>query len=232
MYSPARDLLSVSANHLLAALGPSAEPLLEAGREVTIAPGELLQLTAHGSQDVAFPVCGLLSSRLISRGGGAIEVAVVGAGGAIGLTAALGESLEASEHHAIIASRAWVAPARAVRTVLGEPVAAKHIWRCIAAEADSLRRDLCCASLHDGLVRFADRLLLYVGALGAARINITQDSLATALGVQRTTVTAFVGQLSARGLVGRWRGSLTVLDQPGLARLACGCRSRRHAPLE
>lgn len=221
--------MSVSANHLLAALGRSVEPLLEAGREVTVAPGERLKLTAHESQDVAFPLCGLLSSRLISRGGGAIEVAVVGAGGAIGLTAALGESVEASEHHAMIASKVWVAPAAAVRMVLGEPVAAKHIWRCIAAEADSLRRDLCCASLHEGLARFADRLLLYVGALGAARINITQDSLATALGVQRTTVTAFVGQLSARGLVRRWRGSLTVLDEPGLARLACGCRSRRHA---
>jgi len=43
------------------------------------------------------------------------------------------------------------------------------------------------------------------------------------LGVQRTGVTAAAGALQRAGLIRYKRGTVTVLDRPGLERLSCEC---------
>jgi CRP-like cAMP-binding protein len=52
---------------------------------------------------------------------------------------------------------------------------------------------------------------------------LTHESLAETLGVQRSSVSAVIQALQRRGLIRQGRGSITVVDRPGLQEAACEC---------
>ena len=54
-------------------------------------------------------------------------------------------------------------------------------------------------------------------------LPLTHESLAETLGVQRSTVTAVIQALQRKGLIRQGRGSITVVDRPGLQEAACEC---------
>jgi DNA-binding GntR family transcriptional regulator len=49
----------------------------------------------------------------------------------------------------------------------------------------------------------------------------THESLAETLGVQRSSVSTVIQGLQRRGLIRQGRGSITVVDRPGLQEAAC-----------
>jgi hypothetical protein len=53
---------------------------------------------------------------------------------------------------------------------------------------------------------------------------LTQEFIGAMLGVQRTTVTAFAGQLQKAGLIQYQRGRVEITDIEGLEGRACECR--------
>ena len=53
---------------------------------------------------------------------------------------------------------------------------------------------------------------------------MTQEFLGAMLGVRRTTVTAFVGELHQRELIRYSRGRVEFVDVEGLEQVACECR--------
>jgi Mn-dependent DtxR family transcriptional regulator len=66
---------------------------------------------------------------------------------------------------------------------------------------------------------------------------LTQEFVGAMLGVQRTTVTAFAGQLQKAGLIRYQRGRVEITDVEGLEARACECRAaladqRRRMKLE
>jgi DNA-binding transcriptional regulator YhcF (GntR family) len=52
---------------------------------------------------------------------------------------------------------------------------------------------------------------------------LTQEFLAMMLGVQRTGVSAAAGHLKKAGLIDYSRGTVTILDRPGLEQRSCEC---------
>jgi Mn-dependent DtxR family transcriptional regulator len=52
---------------------------------------------------------------------------------------------------------------------------------------------------------------------------MTQELIANMLGVRREGVTEAAGKLQRAGLIRYHRGTITVLDRPGLEALACEC---------
>lgn len=66
-------------------------------------------------------------------------------------------------------------------------------------------------------------------ASGATSLRTTQEVMAAALGVQRTTVSQSAAKLQADGSI-RWRrGAVEVLDAGSLARRACDCPDETDA---
>ena len=57
----------------------------------------------------------------------------------------------------------------------------------------------------------------------SAVVRLTQQYLATMLGVQRTTVTHALRDLAAQGMIRRGRGFVEILDRPRLEVLVCEC---------
>jgi CRP-like cAMP-binding protein len=54
-------------------------------------------------------------------------------------------------------------------------------------------------------------------------LPLTHEALAETLGVQRSTVSGIIQALQRKGLIHQGRGSITIVDRPGLQQVACEC---------
>ena len=86
-----------------------------------------------------------------------------------------------------------------------------------------MMQSVACNALHSVEERCCRWLLATHDRAGDQIIQLTQEALAEMLGVQRTTVTAVIQNLEAKGLLRRQRGRVEVIDRRGLERAACEC---------
>ena len=75
-------------------------------------------------------------------------------------------------------------------------------------------------SLDQQLCRW---LLLSLDRLPSNQLVMTQQLIANMLGVRREGVTEAAGKLQVAGLISYSRGTITVLDRPGLEARTCEC---------
>jgi hypothetical protein len=66
-------------------------------------------------------------------------------------------------------------------------------------------------------------LLLTLDRVMTNKVHMTQELIAQMLGVRREGVTAAAGKLQESGLIQYSRGTITVLDRPGVAARSCEC---------
>ncbi|HEX8285234.1 MAG TPA: Crp/Fnr family transcriptional regulator [Pyrinomonadaceae bacterium] len=83
-----------------------------------------------------------------------------------------------------------------------------------------------CNALHRVEARMCRWLLMSSDGVGSDEVNLTQEYLATMLGVRRPGVTEVAGKLRADGLIDYSRGSIRIVDRAGMERLACECYGR------
>ena len=80
-----------------------------------------------------------------------------------------------------------------------------------------------CNRRHQIEARLARWLLMSSDGIQNDQVAITQDFLATMLGVRRSSVTEAALALQERGLIEYERAKVTIFDRPGLERTACEC---------
>lgn len=80
-----------------------------------------------------------------------------------------------------------------------------------------------CNLLHDVVQRCARWLLLCHDRVGKDTFDLTQDILATMLGVRRPSVTIAAGALQKAGLISYTRGRITIVDRRRLEEASCEC---------
>src|SRR5206468_5955015 len=66
-------------------------------------------------------------------------------------------------------------------------------------------------------------LLLSLDRLDSNELRMTQELIASMLGVRREGVTEAAGRLQKLGVIRYSRGRITVLDRPRLEQLSCEC---------
>jgi len=76
---------------------------------------------------------------------------------------------------------------------------------------------------HSAQQRCADWLLRRSDQVGGRAFPLTQQFLASMLGLRRTTVSAVAASLQNLGLISYRYGQVAVRDHEGLERLACSC---------
>jgi CRP-like cAMP-binding protein len=80
-----------------------------------------------------------------------------------------------------------------------------------------------CNRLHSLDQRLCRWLLLSHDRLHSDEIVMTQELIASMLGVRREGVTVAAGHLQGTGLIRYARGRITILDRPGLEARVCEC---------
>lgn len=174
-----------------------------------------------------FPFESTMISMVVDLGDGrAIEVASIGAEGAVGGIVSCGHSPAFTRAEAIVPGPALRLPLTIVEQAKAE---SGHLRNIFCRYSDYLlaqvMQSVACNNFHPIEARAA-RWLLSAHDRAGGRLFLTQEALAGLLGVQRTTVNAVARQLADDGLITTRRGTIEVNDRAGLERSACECYGR------
>lgn len=174
-----------------------------------------------------FPVGPTMVSLLVDlEDGRSVEVASIGREGAVGGIISCGNIPAFSRAETMVAGPAIRVPMDIVEEAKSD---SGHLRNLFCRYADYLlaqiMQTVACNSFHPIESRAA-RWLLTAQDRAGSRLELTQESLAGLLGVQRTTVNAVARQLQDDGLIVTRRGVIHVRDREGLERVACECYDR------
>lgn len=80
-----------------------------------------------------------------------------------------------------------------------------------------------CNRFHTVDARLARWLLMSSDRMGSGEFRLTQDFMSNMLGVRREGVNQAAGDLQKGNLISYSRGTLKILDRPGLEAVSCHC---------
>lgn len=171
-----------------------------------------------------FPVSGLISLVAGVHDHNPLEMALIGQDGMLGATLLLGIAtapIRATVH----------APGEALRIpvpqlqqhIADSPVLRRILSRYLYMRLVELSLVGACIRYHRIEQRLARALLLAHDRAGDDSFYLTHGYLADMLGVRRSSVTIAAGDLQDRKLISYTRGSIKILDRPGLEDKSCEC---------
>jgi CRP-like cAMP-binding protein len=213
------------ANSLLASLPrQDHQRLLAEAEPVTLAYGEVLHEPGQRIRQVYFPSDAQVSILVVIENGKALEVALVGREGMIGIELALG--VDHSSVRALVQGSGNALRMRA-GAFLDELTRCaplqRELHRYAHAKLSQARQTAACNRFHPVVERLARWLLMTRDRVRSNRFHMTHEFLADVLGVRRVGVTNAAGDLQRRKLIGYRRGDITILDRVGLEAASCPC---------
>lgn len=175
---------------------------------------------------------GVASVLTLMKDGSLIEVGMVGTEGVVGVSALLGDG---PALHVIvqIPGKALSMSLRRCKRAFDESPAVRSLLLGFAGALLRLSvQTAACNRLHSIEQRCARWLLMAHDRIRADSMPMTQEFLASMLGVRRAGVTTAAGELQRSGLISYRQGQITIRDRDGLEALACECFDLDHAQLK
>lgn len=203
----------------------------EATRTVTLTKGQVLLHPGDEVASVYFPEGALIGLASSTPAGDAVQTALIGWDGALGVFEACGTRRSLCMAEVLVQGVALAMAADDYRAMFEASEALrvavhKHVELLLAES----RQDVACNALHTVDARLSRWVLEALERSQDGRVlPVTQEALAQMLGVQRTTITTAMAGLQARGVLRTTRGAVQVLDAKALERDACCCRETIQA---
>ncbi|HEX8118517.1 MAG TPA: Crp/Fnr family transcriptional regulator [Pyrinomonadaceae bacterium] len=232
MSTNAQDRLAK--NRLLSLL-PAAELETLRGRAevVTLRHGDHLIVPDRTIHDVYFPLSCLLSMVTTMEDGATVESGTIGREGMSGIPVILNAGQTTMPTFCQIPGEAARVRAEHVRDLYERCADVRKIFnRYVHTVVIVGSQSAACNALHRVEARTCRWLLMSSDGVGSPEVNLTQEYLATMLGVRRPGVTEIAGKLRAEGLIDYTRGQIRIIDRAGMERLACECYERVRGEYE
>lgn len=176
------------------------------------------------------PLDGVISLMRQFEDGTMIEIAMVGAEGAVGVNALLG--VETIAHQGVVQGRGSVArvPADVIRAELQrdssvEKVLLAYVYAFLAGTSQLAA----CNRRHEVGERLAHWLLLLHDRVGSDTMSVTQEFLSHMLATRRASINEAVRELTEAGAIEHGRNRVRVIDRKLLEELSCECYSASFA---
>jgi CRP-like cAMP-binding protein len=223
--SPHPVLNARGRNRLLAMLpADERERLLSSMVRRSFGPRELVLEAGQPIHHVYFPLHGAASLIVCMRDGEMTAVGTVGNEGMLGLPLLLGAE---HSHAAGIFHTPGEAMVMSAADFRMETSPGGALVQTMQRYAQGLLSDMCqlaaCNRLHPVEQRFCRWMLATHDRVGHGAVPVTQEFVATMLGVRRATVNLVVRALENEGVIEHQRGVVTVLDREGLEARSCEC---------
>jgi CRP-like cAMP-binding protein len=178
------------------------------------------QLIEH----VYFPITGVVSLFAAMAGGPLVEVSTVGREGMVGVPVFLGAAAVPGRARCQIEGDSWRLPAATFQAETRRDGPFRDLLeRYVAVYLDQLSQWAGCYRAHALEARCARWLLITHDRVEGDRFLLTQEFLASMLGVRRATVSAVMGAFRRAEMVRYTRGQVTILDRPRLEAASCSC---------
>lgn len=212
-------------NHLLAALGKDALALLEPHLEpVWLKLGQVLYEPGSQLQHVYFPTTSIVSLHYVMASGASAESAGVGNEGLVGISLFMGGDTTSSSAVVQTAGHAYRMERRFMKAQFDLSGPLQHLFlRYTQALIIQTTQTAVCNRHHSLLQQLARWLLLTLDRIPSGELVMTQELIASMLGVRREGITEAAGKLQHAGFIHYRRGHITVTDRSGLERQACEC---------
>ena len=212
-------------NHLLAALPTEILERISPNLELVLLPlGKVLYESSDQLQHVYFPTTAIASLHYVMENGASAEIAGVGNEGILGISLFMGG-------HSTL-SRATVQTAgysyRLKGTFMMEEFNRSGVFqnlmlRYTQALITQISQTAVCNRHHSIEQQLCRWLLLTIDRLPSQELTMTQELIASMLGVRREGITEAAGVLQRSGFISYRRGHITVLDRMGLESKTCEC---------
>ncbi|MES2000043.1 MAG: Crp/Fnr family transcriptional regulator [Pseudomonadota bacterium] len=217
-------------NRLLASL-PAAEfehlaPHLEL---VAMPLGEILYESGDQLKYVYFPTTAIVSLHYVTKYGASSETAGVGNEGVLGISLFMGGNT--TPGRAIVSAGGYGYRLKA-RVLMEEynrvggrraGVMQHLLLRYTQARITQVSQTAVCNRHHSVEQQLCRWLLLALDRLSSNELTMTQELIASMIGVRREGITEAAGQLQQAGFIRYRRGHITVLDRSGLESRVCEC---------
>ena len=212
-------------NYVLRAISAADRAALEPHfQRVELASGDILHEPGYPVEWVHFPNTAVVSVVTVMADGRTVESDTVGYESAVGALPVLGSSIAVSRTFTQIAGSATrISAARIRQRADLSPGLRQLLIRHANANLAQAHQSVACNALHALTERLCRWLLMSQDRTAEDRIRLTQQYLATMLGVQRTTVTEALQDLTASGLIRQERGAILIVDRARLEALTCEC---------
>ena len=212
-------------NRLLANL-PSEEltalhPHME---QVSLSHGQVIILPYEPIPFVYFPVNSLLSLVTVMEDGSTVESGSIGREGMAGLPILLDAGTTPMQTLTQIPGTAVRIKAEIIKEAFDRGGALqKLLHRYMHTIIVIGSQSAACNRLHHIEARLCRWLLMSSDGVDSDELRLTQDFLATMLGVRRSGVSEAASKLQGKGLIRYQRGHVQIVDRKSLETSACEC---------
>jgi CRP-like cAMP-binding protein len=220
-----RGMHSPHQNHLLDALPASDFDRLASHLELIPMPlGEVLYESGGKLRYVYFPTTSIVSLLYVMEDGASAEIAIVGNEGILGISLFMGGDSTPSRAVVQSAGHGFRLKADLLKDEFGRFGPTMHLLlRYTQALITQMAQTAVCNRHHSVDQQLCRWLLLSLDRLKSNELSMTQELIANMLGVRREGVTEAAGKLQNDGLIRYRRGTITVLDRPGVEARSCEC---------
>ena len=212
-------------NRLLAALPADVYARLQPDLELfPLGLGKVIYEAHDTLSHVYFPTTAIVSLLYTMENGSSAEMGVVGCDGVVGIAVFMGG--DTTPNRAVVQS-AGDAFRLALSSFRAEFRRTGELHRMLLLYTQALLTQMSqtavCNRLHSVEQRLCRCLLLSHDRLETNELIMTQELIASMLGVRREGVSVAAHRLQDAGLIRYKRGHITIVDRPGLESRVCEC---------
>ena len=186
--------------------------------------GEILYEPGGQLQHAFFPTTSIVSLHYVTESGASAEIAGVGNEGVVGISLFMGGDTTPSSAVVQTAGHAY----RLARRLLMQEfdragLMQRLLLRYTQALITQMTQTAVCNRHHSVEQQLCRWLLMTLDRVPSGQLVMTQELVASMLGVRREGVTEAAGKLQHAGFIRYRRGHISVLDRAGLETCACEC---------
>ena len=212
-------------NHLLAALpGEILERISPHLELISMPLGEVLCESGGQLQHVYFPTTAIVSLHYVMENGASAEIAGVGNEGVLGISLFMGGNTTPSRATVQTAGYGYRLKGRLMMEEFNRSGPMMRLMlRYTQALITQISQTAVCNRHHSVEQQLCRWLLSTLDRLPSNELTMTQELIASMLGVRREGITEAAGHLQQAGFIRYRRGHITVLDRSGLESRVCEC---------
>ena len=227
MIQGSAELAQPIRNRLLSALPPiEYERILPTMEEVSLVYDTVLYDVGDKLKHVYFPNCGIISLLGTMDGSSTLEVGVVGREGMAGLPLFMGVRTSRVRSIVQVPGTAMRMKTTDFDNECGRCDALPHLLlRFTYSMMFQVWQSAMCFRCHSVEERIIRKLLMTSDRMETNEFMMTHDFLSNMIGARREATSLASGTLRKKEFITYSRGTIRIVDRPGLEAAACNCYS-------